>query len=431
MISIDIDKKAIRVPAGTTILEAARQLGIEIPTLCFHKGLTPYGACRVCTVEVIKEGQSSIQSSCSFPVEEGLIVKTNSEKIIKGRRMIVELLLARCPNVALIQEMAKKMGIQKPRFGLKNEDCILCGLCVVVCNEVLGVGAIGFAGRGTDRKVCTPFELPSDECIACGACSYVCPLNLLEMEAEAVKQYLTLPGDARECRYMRMGMISQKVCPNSYQCWHCEIDQRLEDTFGTHPAFAIRPKEAKEITKVDGFLFMPEFYYSLGHVWVKPLNGKLRIGMDDLACRVFGSINNIKPASINSKAEQGKVAWEVKCAEKYAKMLFPFDGTVADINPYIEEDPSLVRKDPYGRGWILTVDPANRDEDLSRLLKGKGARDWMRQRSRKLQRIIESRKDTQLTDEEFITDLPRRLGDKDWETLIKEFFLEQDLNQKD
>lgn len=252
IVSLHIDRNTISVAEGTTILEAARQIGIEIPTLCSHENLSPYSACRICTVEVIQNEQSSLQSSCSYPVEEGLIVKTNSERVIKGRRMIVELLLARCPNETLIQEMAKTMDIQKPRFRLKNEDCILCGLCVAVCDEILGIGAIGFAGRGTNVKVCTPFELPSDECIACGACSYVCPLNLLEMESETVKQFLTLPGAIRNCRYMRMGMISYKVCPNSYQCWHCEVDQRMEDRFGTHPAFVIKPGEAKEKIKVDG-----------------------------------------------------------------------------------------------------------------------------------------------------------------------------------
>ena len=423
MISLIIDGKKISVSEETTILEAARQIDIEIPTLCFHAGIIPYGACRVCTVEVFHGEKSSLQSACSFPVEEGLIVKTNSERIIRGRRMILELLLARCPDVQLIQDLARKEGIKKPRFKLKHEDCILCGLCVATCNQIVGVGAIGLAGRGTNRKVTTPFELPSDICIACGACSYVCPINLLEMEVDTIKQLRKLPGVIRKCRYMQMGMISHKVCPNSYECYRCEIDQRMEDTFGIHPAFAIRPGDRKEITTVDGFLVMPEFYYSTGHVWVKSLNGKLRIGLDDFASKVFGSINDIKLPPIGSKAERGEVAWEVTCGTKHANMLFPIDGTVADINPYIEGDPSLIRKDPYGRGWILVVDPDNFDRDLHKLLKGRGIRDWMVQEAIKLQKIIKSRKDIEDTAKEFTRNLPSKLKEKEWNALIKDFFL--------
>ena len=430
MITITIDDKKIGVPEGTTVLEAARQLGIEIPTLCFHERLIPYGACRVCTVEIIRGGQSSLQSSCSYPAMNGLIVKTNSKRVIDGRRMIVELLLARCPNVPLIQDLAKKMGIQKSRFRLKNEDCILCGLCVVVCHEVAGVGAIGFAGRGTDRRVTTPFELPSDICTACGACSYVCPLNLLEMEKETTKRFRRLPGAARKCRYMQMGMISHKVCPNSYQCWHCEVDQRIEDSSGIHPVFTIRPTEGKEIKKVNGYLIMPEFYYSTGHVWVKSLDGKLRLGIDDFARRMFGNINDIHLPPLGSKAGRGKVAWTIQCGTKSAKMTFPLDGIVVGINPYIEGDPSLIRKDPYGRGWILTLEPRNMERDINILLKGKKVQDWIVQEGNKLQKIIESLNKIDDTAKEFARDLPSRLEEKEWKHLIKSFFL-QHPSQKD
>lgn len=182
MPKLTIDNRETEAREGSTILEAAREAGIEIPTLCYNEGVSPLGACRFCSVEVIKKGRSRVVASCVYPVEDGLTVRTNTERIVNIRKMIAELLLANCPNVKVVNELAKQMGITKPRFKLEDHECILCGLCVRVCQEVVGVSAISFVNRGPKREVETPFREPSTTCIGCGACAYVCPTGFIKME---------------------------------------------------------------------------------------------------------------------------------------------------------------------------------------------------------------------------------------------------------
>ena len=177
-VTLKIDSQEVKAKEGATILEVAKGMGINIPTLCYNKALSAFGSCRVCSVEIIdKRGRSRIVTSCNYPVEEGLIVNTKSERAIKVRKLILELLLARTPKVPKIQELAREYGIEKPSFTVadEDEDCILCGLCVRVCSELVGVNAINFAKRGVEREVTTPYDAFSDDCIGCGACAAICP----------------------------------------------------------------------------------------------------------------------------------------------------------------------------------------------------------------------------------------------------------------
>jgi heterodisulfide reductase subunit A len=181
MITLTIDNKKVEVEEGSTVLQAAEKLDIRIPTLCHHRSLKPYGACRLCLVELTGPRGSVIQASCVYPAQEGLVVQTDTERVIKTRRIMLELLLARCPDSRRIQEMAKEMGIEQTRFPKKNEDCILCGLCTRVCEERMGVGAINFVNRGTSRKISPPYDKHSPICITCGACTVVCPTNAVDL----------------------------------------------------------------------------------------------------------------------------------------------------------------------------------------------------------------------------------------------------------
>lgn len=175
MITLNLNGLDVTVESGMTVLEAAQFLGFPIPTLCHMEGLTPYGACRLCVVEIGREPNSRLVTSCTYPVEEGLIVRTASHRVVRARKMIIELLLASCPQSKTIQDLASEHGVRQQRFRQEHEDCILCGRCVRMCEEQMMAKAIGFRGRGRDRSIGTPFDVKSEVCRLCGGCMYVCP----------------------------------------------------------------------------------------------------------------------------------------------------------------------------------------------------------------------------------------------------------------
>ena len=181
MARLTIDGIEVEVAPGATVLEAAETAGIKIPTLCHHRSLAPYGACRVCLAEVETGGRSKIEASCIYPAQDGLVVRTNTERVRRTRGVMVELLLARSPEAHAVKQLAADLGIEESRFPKRQEDCILCGLCVRVCQERMGIGAISFAKRGPDREIATPFDKHSPICIACGACQVVCPVNVVDL----------------------------------------------------------------------------------------------------------------------------------------------------------------------------------------------------------------------------------------------------------
>ena len=184
-LKMTIDGVEVRAEEGSTILDVARLYGFHIPTLCYHDELTPYGACRLCMVEIRDGKRRRLVASCLYPVKEGIEVNTNTDRIVRGRKLVLELLIARCPSSKTLQDLASKMGVEKIRFKVVDKDCILCGLCVRMCAEQMRSGAIGFAGRGQNREVVTPFRMGSDVCRNCGACMYICPV--VDLQCRGVK----------------------------------------------------------------------------------------------------------------------------------------------------------------------------------------------------------------------------------------------------
>ena len=175
MVNLTVNGMPVSVEEGTTLLEAARFVGFPIPTLCYMDGLSSYGACRLCVVEIGETPNTKLVSSCTYPTEEGLKVRTASSRVVRARRMILELLLASCPQSKPIQDLASAHGVRRQRFKQEFEDCILCGLCVRMCEEQMMAKAIGFRGRGENRSIGTPFDVKSDVCRLCGGCMYICP----------------------------------------------------------------------------------------------------------------------------------------------------------------------------------------------------------------------------------------------------------------
>lgn len=200
-VSLNIDDVEIKAEKGSTILKVAKGMGIDIPTLCYSPLVSTFGACRVCSVKITtKWGRSKIVTSCNYPVEEGLKVETKSPEVIEIRKTLLELLLARCPNVKILQDLARGHGIGKTRFQVENEDetCILCGLCTRICEERVGISAINFVNRGVIRAIEGPIGKSigahlSNECIGCGACAYICPTGTLTLDDIYKKIRSTFP----------------------------------------------------------------------------------------------------------------------------------------------------------------------------------------------------------------------------------------------
>jgi len=181
MIKFKLNGKEVQGEEGQYILQVAEKYGVEIPTLCHHKALEPAGMCRLCTVLVSHGRWSRFVTACNYPIWEGMEVQTDTEEVHEGRKLIVELLLTRCPEVPIIKDLAAQYGIEEPRFRKLDDTCILCGLCTRIC-ERMGNSAIGMIGRGIDMQVETPFHTHSEVCLGCGACVAVCPTGHIKLE---------------------------------------------------------------------------------------------------------------------------------------------------------------------------------------------------------------------------------------------------------
>ncbi len=182
MVHLTINDREVSGQDGWTILEVAREHGIDIPTLCQHGAVEPSGACRLCMVEVDDGRRRRMVASCLYPIRAGLKVWTESDRIQNVRRWILQMLVDEHPGSERLQVLAQTYGVKASRFkSSRYEDvCILCGLCVRACEEVAGVGCLSFGNRGVHKEVTTSYHLPSPECIGCGTCLYVCPTGAME-----------------------------------------------------------------------------------------------------------------------------------------------------------------------------------------------------------------------------------------------------------
>jgi NADH dehydrogenase/NADH:ubiquinone oxidoreductase subunit G len=179
-ISLRIDGKEVKAQEGTSVLDAAREAGIAIPTLCHHEKLEPFGGCRLCTVEAEAGGRASLVAACTYPVQKDLVVKTKSAQLERIRKTLVEQLLAHAPQSEVLQGLAREYRADKSRFPQEASFCILCGLCVRYCAEVKKKDAVGFVERGPKREISFIPEIAARECWECKECFPLCPTSALQ-----------------------------------------------------------------------------------------------------------------------------------------------------------------------------------------------------------------------------------------------------------
>ncbi len=211
MITFIMNGMEVKAEEGWTLLETARFYGLEIPTLCYNEGLSPWGGCRLCLVEIGEGPRAKLVSSCTYPAQEGLVVRTDTKRVVTARKMMIELMLSMAPGSKVLQDLASKFGVTQVRFELRNEECVLCGLCIRMCDEQMDGRAIGFQQRGYKRKISTPFDKRSETCRLCGGCMYVCPACQLRCQ-----------GPDAETGVCNACLTMEPTCLDHYddlQCW--------------------------------------------------------------------------------------------------------------------------------------------------------------------------------------------------------------------
>ncbi|PIS23476.1 MAG: hypothetical protein COT45_06450 [bacterium (Candidatus Stahlbacteria) CG08_land_8_20_14_0_20_40_26] len=238
-----------------------------------------------------------------------------------------------------------------------------------------------------------------------------------------INRLRNLPASDRKCRYMLMGEVSYKLCPNNYQCGSCEYDQRMQDAICGHPKVLARMAKVKQL-KVNGFLILSHLYFYKKHTWVRRMSqDTVRVGLDDFAQRLLGKIEGIDFLR-EEKVRKGEIGWEVKTRLGYAQLLSPIDGIVKKINEELSKDSSLLNTDSYGKGWVLELEPFNIEESLRNLLKGDTAKDWLEEEIDRLHTRVEKELGVTIADGgELVQAINERISDEEWRKLVKEFLL--------
>ncbi len=219
-ITVSIDGAKLKTPQGVSVLDVALEYGICIPHLCHLPSISDIGACRLCMVEYVRNGRSKITTSCTLEVKEGMVIRSNTDRVRDLRKNVAELLVADAPNSKAIQDIALRCGVTEVRYPFRNNNCIQCGRCVRLCNELWQAKAIGFVGRGKDRRVDFPFSTRPDFCRMCGSCVDLCPMTITPCEGPMK------PGEEHFCGRCESQLSMNADFPDT--CVFCDLGKGFQ-----------------------------------------------------------------------------------------------------------------------------------------------------------------------------------------------------------
>lgn len=233
-----------------------------------------------------------------------------------------------------------------------------------------------------------------------------------------VKEFKKLPAQQRKCRYMVTGEVSYKICPNAFRCGECSYDQMMQDRLPP----AVVPATLK---KVVGYVQPDNYYFHRGHAWTHlEYGGRIRVGMDDFAQRLVGSLTGIELPKVGETIYQGSVGWTIDRDSRKAKILSPMEGIITAINPEVEKNASLINQDPYGAGWVYMIEPLNLKKNLKDLLYGEDANAWLEDEANRLLKRVETGVGATAHDGGGpVSDIFGNLDGEEWTSFLNEFLL--------
>ena len=233
---------------------------------------------------------------------------------------------------------------------------------------------------------------------------------------EWMEEFRQFPADQRKCRYMLMGEVSYKICPNSFRCGDCTFDQMMQDRI--QPAYE---PDIKELPQVAGFYLSEKLYYFRNHTWLHlERNGQYRVGIDDFASRIIGKPQGILLPSIGKSLDLEEHAWTVNHVHSDLEFVSPIKGVVTSTNQELLDDAAVINQQPYAKGWLMTIEPENIMKSNRNFLTGQEAKAWMVEEANLLSKHLSAEAGATMHDGASLkTDLGSHLSKEKWNEIVK------------
>jgi len=242
------------------------------------------------------------------------------------------------------------------------------------------------------------------------------PKKPVRVVSHWTEEFRNLPASERKCRYMLMGEVSYKVCPNSFRCGECAFDQMMQEKMSERHVL-----DPKDLVLESGFYIDEHYSYYRNHMWLKlERNGKYRVGLDDFAGRLLGELDHIHIPGPGRKVGAGEFFWSAQ--HEYGDLEFasPLEGIIDGVNYDAVIDPSLITSDPYGKGWLMLIEPENIRKATGNLFQSSEARAWMAEESKMLNTSLHDSSTATVHDGAIASDnIAKNIKKEEWRVLAK------------